>query len=116
MQSLGGYGPWVTLAGFYGLTVGLTQVMSSQATAVVLSPIALAAAQAMGVNPLTFAMAVALGCSTAFLTPLGHPVNMLVMGPGGYTFRDFLKAGLPLTLVTFAAVMIALPIFWPLAK
>lgn len=116
MQSLGGYGPWVTLAGFFVLTVALTQVMSSQATAVVLSPIALAAANAMSVNPYTFAMAVAMGCSTAFLTPLGHPVNMLVMGPGGYTFRDFIKVGLPLTLVTFAAAMIALPIFWPLAK
>jgi len=59
-------------------------------------------------------MAVALGCSTAFLTPVSHPVNMLMMGPGGYTFRDYVKVGLPLTFVTFAAVMIALPIFWPL--
>ncbi len=104
------------LAGFYLLTVGLSQVMSGQATAVVLAPIAIAAAQAVGANPLTFAMAVALGCSTTFITPVGHPVNILVMGPGGYTFRDFLRVGLPLTLVVFIAVMIALPIFWPLGR
>ncbi len=116
LQTLGGYGPMVILAGFYALTVGLTQVMSGQATAVVVAPIALAAARAMGVNPYTFAMAVALASSTAFIMPISHPVNILVMGPGGYTFRDFIKVGLPMTLVTGAAALAALPIFWPLAK
>lgn len=116
IQVLGGYGAPVLLAGFYLTTVALTQVMSSQATAVVLAPIALAAAGAVGANPYTFAMAVALGSSTAFITPLSHPVNVLMMGPAGYTFRDFLRVGLLLTLVVFVAVMIALPIFWPLGK
>lgn len=59
-------------------------------------------------------MGVALATSMAFLTPLGHPVNVLVMGPGGYRFRDHLKVGLPLTLLLFAVVMLLLPVFWPL--
>lgn len=114
IQTLGTLGPWAMVAGFYLLTVGLSQVMSGQATAVVLAPIAIAAAQSIGINPLTFAMAVALGCSTTFLTPVSHPVNILVMGPGGYTFRDYVRVGLPLTFIAFIATMIALPIFWPL--
>jgi di/tricarboxylate transporter len=60
-------------------------------------------------------MGVALATSMAFLTPLGHPVNVLVMGPGGYRFRDYLRVGLPLTLLLFGVVMVFLPIFWPLA-
>ena len=57
-------------------------------------------------------MAVAMGCSTAFLTPFGHPANMLVMGPGGYTVKDYARIGLPLTIVLFILLLITLPIFW----
>jgi di/tricarboxylate transporter len=59
-------------------------------------------------------MAVALATSVAFITPLGHPVNVLVMGPGGYKFRDYARVGLLLTLVVFAVILIFLPKFWPL--
>ena len=59
-------------------------------------------------------MGVAIGTSMAFITPLGHAVNLLVMSPGGYTFKDFVKVGLPLTVICFVVVMIVLPIFWPL--
>jgi di/tricarboxylate transporter len=59
-------------------------------------------------------MGIALASSMAFITPLGHPVNVLVMSPGGYKFRDFVKVGLPMTLILFVVVMIFLPIFWPL--
>jgi di/tricarboxylate transporter len=59
-------------------------------------------------------MAVALGTSMAFLTPLGHPVNVLVMGPGGYLFRDYLRVGWPLTLLLYAAAILLLPWIWPL--
>jgi len=59
-------------------------------------------------------MGVALATSMAFITPLGHAVNLLVMSPGGYTFRDFVKVGLPLTVLIFFVVMVFLPMFWPL--
>jgi di/tricarboxylate transporter len=59
-------------------------------------------------------MAAALACSTAFMTPIAHPVNLLVMGPGGYTLRDFFKVGLPLTIVVFIVMLIVLPRVWPL--
>jgi di/tricarboxylate transporter len=57
-------------------------------------------------------MAVALGCSTAFLTPIAHSANLLVMGPGGYTFKDYARAGLPLSLVLFGVMMVGLAVFW----
>ena len=60
------------------------------------------------------ALAVAIGCSTAFLTPIAHPVNVLMMGPGGYTFKDFFKVGIGLVIVCFVALLIALPLFWKL--
>jgi di/tricarboxylate transporter len=60
------------------------------------------------------AMGVALAASMTFMTPLGHPVNVLVMGPGGYTFRDYFRVGLPLTLLSLAVMMILFPVFWPL--
>ncbi len=59
-------------------------------------------------------MGVALATSMAFITPLGHPVNILMMGPGGYRFQDFFKVGLPLTVLLFIVVLVTLPIFWPL--
>jgi di/tricarboxylate transporter len=61
------------------------------------------------------AMAVALGTSMAFLTPLGHPVNVLVMGTGGYTFRDYFKVGAPMTVLLFLVVLVFLPLFWSLS-
>jgi di/tricarboxylate transporter len=112
-----GLAPWGSLAlmgGLFLLTTLLTQFMSGQVTAVVLAPIAISAAQKFGLNPYALAMAVALGTSMAFLTPLGHPVNILVMGPGGYKFSDYFKVGALLTLVLFAVVLVFLPIFWPL--
>ena len=59
-------------------------------------------------------MAVAMAASASFTSPISHPVNILVMGPGGYSFSDYIKIGMPLTLVIFAVVMVLLPIFWPL--
>lgn len=107
-------GPLAVVAGLFVLTAGLTQVMSGVATVVVMTPIALSAAAGLHANPHAFAMAVALAGSTAFLTPMGHPVNVLVMGPGGYSVRDYVKVGLPLTALTFIVLLIVLPVFWPL--
>lgn len=109
---LGSWGSLAVAGGLFVLTMLLTQVMSGQATAVVLAPIAIAAAQHIGVDPRGLAMAVAMGCSMAFLTPFGHATNLLVMGPGGYKFRDYSRVGLPLTLVLFVVLLIVLPLFW----
>jgi di/tricarboxylate transporter len=114
IQILGPYGPLAVIGGLYVLTVLLTQVMSGQVTALVLAPIAVSAALQIGTSPQAAALAVAIGCSTSFLTPLAHPVNVLMMGPGGYTFGDFFKVGWGLTVVCFVALMIALPLFWRL--
>ena len=114
IQTFGGWGPLVLVAMFYLMAMLLTQFVSGQAAAVIVAPIALSAATQIHASPYAFAMAAALACSTAFLTPIAHPVNLLVMGPGGYTPRDFFKVGLPLTLVVFSVMLIVLPLMWPL--
>jgi di/tricarboxylate transporter len=113
-RSLRPYGPLALLLGLLTLTVVLSQGMKGAAVSAVVAPIAIQAAQRFGVDPRAMAMGVALATSMAFVTPLGHPVNILMMGPGGYRFRDFFKVGLPLTILLFAVVMVVLPIVWPL--
>lgn len=110
----GGHGPMVLLAGLFALTMLLTQAVNGAAVAAIVGPIAVRAAQETNANPRTIAMGVALATSMAFVTPLGHAVNLLVMSPGGYTFRDFAKVGLPLAALMFVVVMVFLPLFWPL--
>ncbi|MGW8250373.1 MAG: SLC13 family permease, partial [Anaerolineales bacterium] len=78
------------------------------------APIALTIAADMGVSPYPMMMIVAVSASAAFLSPVGHPANILVMGPGGYSFSDYTRVGLPLTLVVLVVAMIFVPIFWPL--
>lgn len=107
-------GPLAVIAAIYVLTVLLGQVMSGQVVGVVLTPIAISTAQQMGFSPQAAGIAVAIGCSTSFLTPLAHTVNMLMVAPGGYKFSDFFRVGWPLVLVCLVALLIALPIFWPL--
>jgi di/tricarboxylate transporter len=114
VTGLAGWGPLALAGGMLLLATLLTQVMSGQVAAVVLAPIAITAAQHVGADPRAIAMAAVLGCSMSFLTPTGHPVNVFVAGPGGYRFRDFLRVGLPLTLLLFVTVLAVLPLFWPL--
>jgi len=111
---VGPAGPLALLAGLFILAVLLTQAINGAAVAAVVAPIAIEAAQRMGADPRALAMGVALATSMAFLTPLGHPVNVLVMSPGGYRFHDYLRVGSLLTLLLFGAVMLLLPVFWPL--
>jgi di/tricarboxylate transporter len=92
----------------------LAQLLGAQVSAIVLMPIGLTMALSMHVDPRAIGMAVALGCSLAFLTPLGHPVNIMVMGSGGYTFRDYFRVGGPLTLLTLLLVILGLHLFWGL--
>lgn len=114
VSGLAPWGPLALMAGLFAVATLLTQVMPGQVTAVVLAPIAISAARNLGVNPYALAMTVALGTSMAFLTPLGHPVNILVMGTGGYKFSDYFKVGALLTVLLFVVVLVFLPIFWPL--
>lgn len=108
-------GPAALLAGLALLAVLLTQVINGAAVASVITPVAIQAAQQTGLDPRALAMGVALACSMAFMTPLGHAVNVLIMGPAGYRFGDFLRIGLPLTVVVFVVLMALLPVLWPLA-
>jgi di/tricarboxylate transporter len=115
VNGLAPWGPLALMAGLFAVTTLLTQMMPGQVTAVVLAPIAISAAQKFGMNPYALAMAVALGTSMAFLTPLGHPVNVLVMGTGGYKFRDYFRVGAPMTALLLVVVLVFLPLFWPLS-
>jgi di/tricarboxylate transporter len=114
VRSLGPLGPRVLLAGLVVATVLLAQAVHSAAVAAVVAPIAIEAGQRIGADPRAFAMGVALASSMAFLTPLGHPVNVLVMGPGGYRFKDYLRVGLPLTVLLIVLIVGLLPVVWPL--
>lgn len=111
----GGLGPWWVMAGFFVLTVLLTQPMSNAAAALVVLPVALTAAQQMGANEHSFAMAVMIAASVSFITPF-EPSCLLVYAPGKYRFRDFVKVGSGLTLVLSIAMLILIPILWPLTK
>jgi di/tricarboxylate transporter len=113
MAAVGEAGPLAMLAGLMATTSALSQVISNTATTVLVAPIAIGAAQAMGVSPYPMAMGVAIAASTAFATPIASPVNTLVLGPGGYRFRDFLRVGLPMQALALAAALIAAPIVAP---
>ena len=112
--AVGDMGPWVIMAAVFWLTVGAAQVMPTAVVAVLMAPIVVDAAGQVGMSPHALLMLMAMAVSSSFMTPVGHAVNVLVMGPGGYTFTDYTKVGLPLTLVIFVAVMLAMPVFWPL--
>ena len=89
-------------------------IIPTAALVVLMSPIVLSTMADMGVQPQTAMMAVAVAASASFTSPISHPANILVMGPGGYRFIDYLKVGVPLTIVVFITVMFLLPILWPL--
>lgn len=114
LSNLGGTGHLVLLAGFVLLTVALTQVINGAAAVTVIAPIAIATAQRVGMEPRSVAMAVALASSMAFMSPLGHSVNVMVMGAGGYTFKDYARVGIPLTILLVIILMIALPLIMPI--
>jgi di/tricarboxylate transporter len=112
VQAVSPYGPLALVAGLFLLTMGITQVIGGQVAALIVGPIAVTSALSLGVNPQAVAVAVAIACSTAFLTPVAHPVNVLMMGPGGYSFNDFFKVGVGMTLITFVTLLLGMIIFW----
>lgn len=105
--------PAFTLAALMLITVVLTNIINNAAAAVLMAPIAIGIAEGLGLSPDPFLMAVAVSASAAFMSPVGHQSNTLVMGPGGYLFGDYWKPGLPLTLIVLAAAIPAILRFWP---
>ncbi len=112
-QYFGQFGGYAVVAGFFVLTVALTQPMSNQAAALVVLPVAVKAAVALGLNPRTFIVAVTYAASFSFITPL-EPACVLVYTPGRYKFMDFVKVGSILTVIVFVVSVVLVPIFWPL--
>jgi di/tricarboxylate transporter len=113
LQLFTGAGPTVVLGGFLLLTSIGTQILSNNATAVLLLPVAISTALALSVDPRPFIIAVCLGASACFASPIGYQTNLMVYGPGNYRFVDYLKLGLPLNLIVIAAGTLLIPHFWP---
>jgi di/tricarboxylate transporter len=111
----GGYPPIVSLAMLLVITMFLSDIVNNAAAAVLMAPIGLGIASFMNLSPDPFLMAVAIGASCAFLTPIGHQSNTLVMGPGGYQFGDYWRMGLPMELVIAVVSIPLIVIFWPLS-
>lgn len=112
-NTLGTFGPIWVLGGLFLATSFFTQVLSNTATAVLIAPLALAAAHNLGVQPQAYMMAVGLAASMAFASPVASPVNTLVMGAGNYRFSDYIKVGTPLLLIGLIIAMLVLPLLWP---
>ena len=110
---VGGAGPYALLAGLFLLSAMLGQLISNTATALIMIPIAMAAASEIGVSARPVLMCVAVASAAAFLTPVATPVNLMVMGPGGYRFGDYWKLGLPLLFLFFVVATFLVPVFWP---
>ena len=113
VESLGSMGPTALLAGIYFTTSLMTMFISNTATAVLMAPIALVAAQQVGVSPYSFLFAVTLGASMCFASPFSTPPNALVMKVGGYTFMDYVKVGLPLQIIIGVVMTFVLPLLFP---
>ena len=111
---IGDAGPRVVLASLFAITAILGLFISNTATAVLMAPVAIAIAQDIGASPFPFAMTVALAASAAFMTPVSSPVNTLVVGPGNYAFGDFVKVGVPFTVVVLVVSVILVPWLLPL--
>ena len=112
ISTVGGFGPRALVAGLFVLTGVLGQVISNTATALIIIPISVVAAQDMGISPQPVLMAVAVAAAAAFLTPVATPTNLMVMEPGGYRFGDYWKLGLPMMLLYFVVAVWLVPLIW----
>ena len=112
VATLAPLGPLALVAGLYTLSMLVTQIVGGQVTSLIVGPIAITAAIQAGIDPRAVGVATAIGCATGFLTPVAHPVNVLMLGPGGYKFGDFARVGLGLTLITFLMMLIMMYFYW----
>ena len=115
VEVMGEGNPYVLLVVLYVLTVVFTEAISNNAVAVMLFPIGVETAAAGGYSPRPFVMAILLAASLSFLTPIGYQTNLMVMGPGGYQPRDYLRAGWPLALLVAVTALVLIPLIWPFA-
>lgn len=112
IDALSPYGSLALLGGLVLLTMAIVQVVGSQVTAVIVGTIAVNTALEIGMDPRAVAVAVAIACSAAFLTPIAHPGNVLMMGPGGYRPSDFTRVGIGMIIITFVMLMFGMIVFW----
>jgi di/tricarboxylate transporter len=111
---LGSYGPWPVIIGLYIVTAIATTIVPTAALVLLMAPIVIQTCGDLGVSPQAGMMAIAIAASASFTSPISHPANILVMGPGGYRFVDYVKLGVPLAIVVFIVSIVMLPIVWPL--
>ncbi len=114
--ALGAFGPLAVVTAFWLLGAILAQIVGGQVAALILGPVAVSVALRLHVQPAAAGVAVALGCAAAFLTPMAHPVNVLMMGPGGYTPRDYARVGAGLLLTCLVVFVLAMPLLWRLGS
>lgn len=113
-QSIRDFGPIVAIAGVYFAAWMVTEVITNNAAAVLLFPLCLEVAKVYDKDPRPFVMTLVLAASASFMTPIGYQTNMMVYGPGGYKFSDYIRVGLPMNLILWALAVILVPVFWPL--
>lgn len=113
ITAVGDMGPRWVVAALFLITVLGTQIIPTAALVVLMTPVALSTSAALGISPHLLMMTVAMSASSSFASPLSHPAHLLVMGPGGYGFLDYVKVGVPITLLSFAVCVALLPVLWP---
>jgi di/tricarboxylate transporter len=109
-----GQDPWLALVAVYAVTVLVTEIMTNNAAVALVFPIALATAQQLNLNFMPFAIAIMMAGSASFATPFGYQTNLMVYGPGGYRFSDYLKIGVPISLLVGLVAVLLIPLIWPL--
>jgi di/tricarboxylate transporter len=108
-----GHAPFLALVALFVLASAFSQVITNNAAVVLMFPIAISTAAGLGVDPMPFVMAIVMAAAAAVATPIGYQTNLMVYGPGGYVFNDFLRAGVPLLLVTATVALLVIPRVWP---
>ncbi len=107
-------GPFVVMAGFFLLAVVISELMSNSGTVALLGPVTISVAAKMGINPMSLLAAITFGSSAAFAMPMGYQTSLMIYGPGGYRFRDFILMGIPLDIILAVLALLLIPYFWPL--